>query len=90
MLSIVIVVMLRIGSFGVTRGNGQASLSEFGALGKRPLSHKEYAGERSHCCTEESRVLRRSLGRLDGTIVTIVLKGPCDLRGKTAAGMMEY
>ena len=54
-------VVLRIGSFGVTRRNGQVSLSEFGALGKRPLSHKEYAGERSHCCAEEYKVLRRSL-----------------------------
>ena len=91
MLSIVIVVLLRIGSFdGVESAMIWSVSTAFGVRGQLPLSHKEYAGERSHCCTEESRVLRRSLGRLDGTIVTIVLKGPCDLRGKTAAGMMEY
>ena len=59
----VIVVVLRIGSFGVTRRNGQVSLSEFRALGKRPLNHWEYAGERSHCSVEEYKILRRSLGK---------------------------
>ena len=91
MLSMVIVVVLRIGSFGVTRRNGQVSLSEFSALGKRPLNHWEYAGERSHCSVEEYKILRRSLGEESrrSCRVTITLKGPA-IESKTAAGKMEY
>ena len=62
MLSIVILLLLRIGSFdGVESAKISYVSTAFGVRGQLPLSHKEYAGERSHCCAEECRLLRRSL-----------------------------
>ena len=87
----VIVVVLRIGSFGITRRNGQVSLAAFGVRKKLPINQWEYAGKRSHWSVEEYKILRRSLGKESrrSCRVTITFKGPA-IESKMAAGKMEY